>query len=154
MSNVSSPSTTSKAVAKDFIAVVTQLMKNSSAPMVVFAEQYDLSFTQLKLMFVLNNLGEAQPIGHLAELTGSTLPSMGRAVDGLVRHGLVTRTEDPLDRRVKRIEPTELGAKSMNAIYETRVNSLAEILDQLPSDEVDAFASALGPLKTEMEASG
>jgi DNA-binding MarR family transcriptional regulator len=154
MSNVSSPSSTTTDVAKDFIAVVTRVMKSSSAPMVAFAEQYDLSFTQLKLMFALSNLDEPQPIGRLAEMTGSTLPSMGRAVDGLVRHGLVTRTEDPLDRRVKRIEPTELGAKSMNAIYETRVKTLSEILDQLSSDQVGALASALEPLNTETEVSG
>jgi DNA-binding MarR family transcriptional regulator len=122
--------------------------------MVAFAEQYDLSFSQLKLMFALSNLDEAQPIGRLAEMTGSSLPSMGRAVDGLVRHGLVTRTEDPQDRRVKRIELTDLGASSMSAIYETRVNTLSEILDQLPSDQVDALASALEPLKPETEVSG
>ncbi|MBJ7332603.1 MAG: MarR family transcriptional regulator [Solirubrobacteraceae bacterium] len=154
MSKVSSPKKDSKAVAKDFIAVTMRVMKSSSAPMVAFAEQYDLSFTQLKLMFALSNLDEPQPIGRLAELTGSTLPSMGRAVDGLVRHGLVTRTEDPLDRRVKRIEPTELGASSMYAIYETRVNTLSEILDQLPPEQVDALASALAPLNTETEVSG
>jgi DNA-binding MarR family transcriptional regulator len=154
MSNVSPPNASSKAVAKDFIAVVTRVMKNSSAPMVAFAEQYDLSFSQLKLMFALSNLDEAQPIGRLAEMTGSSLPSMGRAVDGLVRHGLVTRTEDPLDRRVKRIEATELGASSMSAIYEQRVNTLSEILDQLSGDQVDALASALAPLNTETEVSG
>jgi DNA-binding MarR family transcriptional regulator len=154
MSNVSSPNSTSTEVAKDFIAVVTRVMKSSSAPMDAFAEQYDLSFTQLKLMFALSNLEEAQPIGRLAEMTGSTLPSMGRAVDGLVRHALVTRTEDPLDRRVKRIEPTELGASSMNAIYEQRVNTLSEILDQLSGDQVDALASALTPLKPETEVAG
>jgi DNA-binding MarR family transcriptional regulator len=153
MSNVSIPNQTSTDVAKDFIAVVTRVMKNSSAPMVAFAEQYDLSFSQLKLMFALSNLDEAQPIGRLAEMTGSSLPSMGRAVDGLVRHGLVTRTEDPQDRRVKRIEPTELGAKSMSAIYEQRVNTLSEILDQLSGDQVDALALALAPLKPETEAS-
>lgn len=147
MSNVSSPSSTTKAVAEDFIAVVTRVMKSSSAPMVAFAEQYDLSFTQLKLMFALSNLDQPQPIGHLAELTGSSLPSTGRAVDGLVRHGLATRTEDPLDRRVKRIGPTELGAQSMNAIYETRVSTLSEILDRLSGDQVDALASALEPLR-------
>lgn len=154
MSNVSSPSSTSTAVAKDFIAVITHVMKSSSVPMVAFAEQYDLSFSQLKLMFALSNLDESQPIGRLAELTGSSLPSMGRAVDGLVRHELVTRTEDTVDRRVKRIELTELGAKSMSAIYESRVNALSEVLDQLSSDQVDALASALEPLNTETEVSG
>jgi DNA-binding MarR family transcriptional regulator len=146
MSNISPSQATSTDVAKDFIAVVTRVMKSGSAPMVAFAEQYDLSFTQLKLMFALSGLDEPQPIGRLAEMTGSSLPSMGRAVDGLVRHGLATRTEDPLDRRVKRIEPTDLGAKSMNAIYETRVNTLGEILDQLSPEQIAALGAALEPL--------
>ena len=153
MSKVSIPRTTPEAAARDFIAVTTRVMKNSSNPMVAFAEQYDLSFTQLKLMFALGNFDEAQPIGHLAEATGATLPSTGRAVDGLVRHGLATRTEDPLDRRVKRIEATELGAESMNAIYEARVTTLSQILDKLTPDQVDALASALAPLN-ETEVSG
>lgn len=154
MSNISSTSQTSKEVAKDFLAVVMRVMNNNSAPMVAFAELHDLNFTQLKTMFALSNRDEPQPIGRLAELTGSSLPSMGRAVDGLFRHGLVTRTEDPLDRRVKRIELTELGATSMNAIHEARVNTLSEMLDQIPPDQVDALAAALKPLKPETEVDG
>jgi DNA-binding MarR family transcriptional regulator len=154
MSNVSVPKATSKDVAKEFIAVVMRVMNNSSAPMVAFAEEHDLNFTQLKAMFALSNRGEPQSIGRLAEITGSSLPSMGRAVDGLFRHGLVTRTEDLLDRRVKRIELTELGASSMTEIYEQRVNALREILDQLPPEHLDALASALAPLNTETEVSG
>jgi DNA-binding MarR family transcriptional regulator len=154
MSNVSSPNQTSREVATDFIAVVMRVMNNNSAPMVAFAELHDLNFTQLKTMFSLSHRGEPQPIGRLAELTGSSLPSMGRAVDGLFRHGLVTRTEDPLDRRVKRIELTELGESSMNAIHEARLNTLVEVLDQLPSDQLDALASALKPLNIGTEMCG
>jgi DNA-binding MarR family transcriptional regulator len=156
MTNVSIRQTASEAAARDFIAVTSRVMKNSANPMVAFAEQYDLSFTQLKLMVAIGSFDEAQPIGRLAEVTGSTLPSTGRAVDGLVRHGLATRTEDPLDRRVKRIEATELGAESMAAIYEQRVTTLSQILDQLTSDQVAALAAALVPLHdvNEMEVSG
>lgn len=146
MSNTSS-------LAKNFIAVFTHVMKGSSAPMVAFAEQYDLGFTQLKLMFALSNADGPQPIGHLAETIGSSLPATGRAVDGLVRHELVTRTEDPTDRRVKRIEPTELGASSMDAIYATRVATLNEILKQLSDEQVDALSAALAPLRQETEGS-
>jgi hypothetical protein len=42
----------------------------------------------------------------------------------------------------------------MSAIYEQRVNTLSEILDQLSGDQVDALASALAPLNTETEVSG
>ncbi|MBJ7458708.1 MAG: MarR family transcriptional regulator [Thermoleophilaceae bacterium] len=141
----------SASVAEDFIAVVTHVMKSSSAPMVAFAEQYDLSFTQLKLMFALSNADEPQPIGRLAEAIGSSLPATGRAVDGLVRHALATRTEDPTDRRVKRIEPTQLGARSMDAIYETRVATLNAMLKKLSNQQVNVLSSALEPLRKEAE---
>lgn len=146
MSKASSPK-----VSEDFIAVTTHVMKSSSAPMVAFAEQYDLTFTQLKLMFALSNADEPQPIGHLAETIGSSLPATGRAVDGLVRHELATRTEDPTDRRVKRIEATKLGASSMDAIYATRVATLNKILKKLSDDQLDALSSALAPLRKETE---
>lgn len=149
MSTATSPEVSSIAVAEDIIAVVTHVMKSSSAAMVAFAEQYDLRFTQLKLMLALSVADGPQPIGRLAEMIGSSLPATGRAVDGLVRHELATRTEDPTDRRVKRIEPTELGASSMDAIYATRVATLNDILKKLSTEQIDALSSALEPLRKE-----
>lgn len=143
----SSPKVSTKAVAEDFTAIVTNVMKRSSAPMMEFVERYDLSFTQLKLMFALANSQKALPIGRIAELTGGSLPATGRAVDGLVRHGLATRTEDPDDRRVKLVEVTPLGTSGMNEIFESRVATLRGVLGELSDDELTALAGALAPLR-------
>lgn len=147
----SSPKVSTKAVAEDFVSVVTNVMKRSSAPMVEFVERYDLSFTQLKVMFTLANTDDPLPIGRIAELTGGSLPATGRAVDGLVRHGLATRTEDPDDRRVKRVEVTPLGTSGMNEIYESRVATLRGLLDGLSEDERAALADAMSPLRALVE---
>ena len=40
---------------------------------------------------------------------GVSVPSISRAVDGLVKAGLATRVEDPEDRRVRRIAITDQG---------------------------------------------
>lgn len=143
----------SRQVADQFIALVSALMKGSSAPMVTFVERYDLGFTQLKTMFVLANAFEPLPIGHLAELTGASLPAAGRAVDGLVKHDLVTRTEDPDDRRVKRVELSKLGDESMSEIYERRVEALRGLLDSLSADQVAALGDAIEPLREKLKES-
>lgn len=142
---------TSKSVAADFVAVVTDVMKRSSAPMAEFVERYDLSFTQLKVMFVLATTEEPLAIGGIAGVTGGSLPATGRAVDGLVRLRLATRTEDPADRRVKRVEITPLGTRGMDEIFENRVATLAGILAGLTDEELGALAGALVPLKQMVE---
>jgi DNA-binding MarR family transcriptional regulator len=148
-----SPKASTKPVADDFIAVVTHVMKRSSAPLVAFVERYDLNFTQMKAMFILGNADEPLPIGKLAEMTGASLPATGRAVDALVRSGLATRTEDPDDRRVKRVEITEVGNAGVEEIYESRVATLRDFLDGLSADQLDDLATAIKPLHERMLAS-
>src|SRR5690242_4453598 len=75
------------------------------APQGGFLEVIDelgLSFSQLK---ALQYLSTATPpelsLKQLGDQLGLSLPAVSRAVDGLVQRGLVTRTEDVEDRRMK-----------------------------------------------------
>jgi DNA-binding MarR family transcriptional regulator len=145
-SSSSSPGPDTAAVADDLISLFTSVLKRSSAPMVEFADRYELSFTQLKLMYVLANAREPLPIGRIAELTGGSLPSTGRAVDALVRHELADRSEDPDDRRVKLVQITKLGDSAMREIFESRISALRELLGQLTRDELAHLTGALTPL--------
>lgn len=149
--NSSPPKVSAKSVADEFVAVVTNVMKRSSAPMVGFVEQYDLSFTQLKVMFALAGADRPLPISGLAKGTGGSLPATGRAVDGLVRHGLVTRTEDPDDRRVKRVQITQLGTDGMDEIQASRITALQNLLAELTQDDLAALSSAIAPLRSLVE---
>ncbi len=146
MSKVDFSEITSQEVAQRLTDTMTQLMKRSSGPMMEFVDQFDLSFAQLKMMFVLYGLPEPQAIGRVAELTGQSLPSAGRAVDGLVRSGLATRTEDPDDRRVKRVELSIEGERGVNAIYRERLANLNDALAQLEPEQLAALSVAIEPL--------
>lgn len=148
MSSSSSTSNVSlDTVADNFVSLVTQLMRGASAPMVEFAERHDLSFSQLKSMFVLSAAPAPIAISKIADATGASLPATGRAVDGLVKLELATRTEDQNDRRVKLIALTELGDQTMNEIYEHRVAMLRTLLEALTPEQLDAIDKAIQPLR-------
>jgi DNA-binding MarR family transcriptional regulator len=75
-------------------------------------EDSGLSMTQCKALLELGGIGDdAEPrhVSELADTFGASVPSMSRAVDGLVKQKLVSRLEDPDDRRVRRVAITSRG---------------------------------------------
>lgn len=138
---------TSAAIAGEFVKLVSEVMRSSAAPMIDFVERHELSVTQLKLVFLIAGCDEPVSIGQLAERSGASLPAAGRAVDGLVRQRLATRTEDPEDRRVKLVASTPLAERGIEQIYERRISTLRGLLDQLTPDQLNELAAAIAPLR-------
>jgi DNA-binding MarR family transcriptional regulator len=67
-------------------------------------------------------------------------------LDGLERDGLVTRSPDPSDRRVRLVRITDAGrARLTDVVGEIRAME-AELLAPLPSSERDALLAALARL--------
>lgn len=86
-------------------------------------EESGLSMTQCKTLLELGGLGEApepRQVGELAERFGVSVPSMSRAVDALVKKKLVTRLEDPDDRRVRRVAITAKGKRLVDTLLVVR----------------------------------
>ena len=86
-------------------------------------EESGLSLTQCKALLELGALGEAaepRQVGELAERFGVSVPSMSRAVDALVKKKLVTRLEDPDDRRVRHIAITGEGKQLVDTLLVVR----------------------------------
>ncbi len=91
---------------------------------------------QCKTLLALAGPGEsAEPrqINEIAERLGLSLPSISRAVDGMVRKRLITRVEDPHDRRVRRIAIAAKGEKLVAELVSMRLAGL------------EVFASTLSP---------
>jgi DNA-binding MarR family transcriptional regulator len=68
---------------------------------------------------------------------------MSRAVEGLFERGLVTREEDPGDRRMKRVSLTDAGRRAPQALNAARLSALQELIGDLAEDEARALARAL-----------
>ncbi|HEY1355075.1 MAG TPA: MarR family transcriptional regulator [Solirubrobacterales bacterium] len=86
-------------------------------------EESGLSMTQTKALLEIGGLGEgAEPrqVSDLAETFGVSVPSMSRAVDGLVKKRLATRVEDSEDRRVRRVAITSRGRDLVNTLVVIR----------------------------------
>jgi DNA-binding MarR family transcriptional regulator len=112
-------------------------------------EESGLSMTQSKALLELGGLGEAteaRQVGDLAEVLGVSVPSMSRAVDGLVKKRLATRVEDAEDRRVRRVAITAKGKKLVEALMVVRqagMETFAASLTAAQRRKLDAAVDAL-----------
>ena len=98
-------------------------------------EESGLSLTQVKALLMLAGPEGEEPYAgrDIAERLQVSLASVSRAVDGLVRSGLVRRVEDPDDRRVRRLSITDKGRRLAGEIVAARLADL------------EAFAANLSP---------
>jgi DNA-binding MarR family transcriptional regulator len=112
-------------------------------------EESGLSMAQCKTLLELGGLGEAseaRQVGELAETLGVSVPSMSRAVDGLVKKRLATRVEDPDDRRVRRIAITARGKKLVDTLAVVRqagMETFAASLTAAQRRRLDAAVDSL-----------
>lgn len=112
-------------------------------------EESGLSMTQSKTLLELGGLGEvseARQVSDLAEAFGVSVPSMSRAVDGLVKKRLATRVEDPDDRRVRRVAITAKGKKLVETLLVVRqagMEAFAASLTAAQRRKLDAAVDAL-----------
>jgi len=112
-------------------------------------EESGLSMTQCKALLELGGIGESadpRQVSDLAETFGTSVPSMSRAVDGLVKKKLVTRLEDPEDRRVRRVAITAKGKKLVDTLLVVRqagLEAFAESLTAAQRRKLDAAIESL-----------
>jgi DNA-binding MarR family transcriptional regulator len=71
--------------------------------------------SQLKILILLARLGGTSG-QELARRTGVSLGTLTGIIDRLVAQGMVTRREDPRDRRVRRLELTPEGSELINGV--------------------------------------
>lgn len=112
-------------------------------------EESGLSMTQCKALLELGGIGESaspRQVSDLAETFGTSVPSMSRAVDSLVKKKLVTRVEDPDDRRVRRVAITAKGKKLVDTLLVVRqagLEAFAESLSAAQRRKLDAAIDSL-----------
>jgi DNA-binding MarR family transcriptional regulator len=82
------------------------------------AKEFDLTLTQLD---AIKNLGEPCSQRELAEHLHFDASNVTDIVDRLEARGLVTRTVDPSDRRIRRVVPTAEGEAVRRKLFERAV---------------------------------
>jgi DNA-binding MarR family transcriptional regulator len=105
----------------------------------------NLTMPQLKaLMCVANNDGA--PSGHIARRLGVGLSTITGIVDRLAEQDLVTRHEDPDDRRITRVRPTARGKRLVDELTRYRDEAITALLSRLDADQLQVVETAFAYL--------
>jgi len=112
----------------------------------------DLSLTigQLKSLFFIDFEGSTN-FKKLATALGVTPPNVTGIVDHLVERGLVSREENPEDRRMLLLKITDKGEALLAKLRESRITHMSDILSQLSLEELSALAKGLSALASSDE---
>lgn len=91
--------------------------------------------------FVLTMIGhfKKRSIKDLAQALEMSSSAVTQFVNGLVQAGLVSRKEDPNDRRLVELELSPRGKKHLADTKEKRITEMAEIFDALTDKELEEF---------------
>lgn len=108
-------------------------------------ERLELSLSQIKAMNALVER-EAPTVRELSEAVGLSLPGVSRAIEGLVKRGLVKRADDPQDRRFKRVTFTSRGRRTFDGLLELRLAGIRRFIESLEPDERDGLVQGLAPI--------
>jgi DNA-binding MarR family transcriptional regulator len=106
----------------------------------------DLTIQQLKVMFLAVRLGSltAGQISRELHVGFSTVTGL---VDRLAEQGLVSRGEDPNDRRATRVVPTDAARALVERLYSYRRTEFRRLLEHTSDETLAALAEGLTGLE-------
>ncbi|MFL5827652.1 MAG: MarR family winged helix-turn-helix transcriptional regulator [Thermoleophilaceae bacterium] len=124
--------------------VVHHIMRTCSGGVLEAVDRLGLSLSQLKALTALTGSESLEmSLKEIGDVLGLSLPAVSRAVDGLVQRDLVTRTEDPLDRRSKRVAATASGRALLDELSTLRLVDLEQFVETLTPEQRELLTSAV-----------
>jgi MarR family transcriptional regulator, organic hydroperoxide resistance regulator len=104
-----------------------------------------LTIAHVKSLFYIFNEGSIN-FRQLAAAMKVTPSNVTGIIDRLVDQGLVSRTENPEDRRMLMLRLTEKGENLINNLRERRISQMSAILSRMTEDELDAVLKGIAIL--------
>ncbi len=101
-----------------------------------FMQEHGLSFTHLNSLLLIHRAG-CTNIQCLADHLGVTKAAVSQMVDRLVESGLISRQEDPIDRRSKQICLSETGKSLVQKAFLTRRKWVPDLTASLTDEQVE-----------------
>jgi len=117
-------------------------MRRSGGDFRRFMGETGLSFSHLNVMMRLYHGGKSG-VTELGGEMGVTNAAASQAIDRLVHLGLITRSEDPDDRRAKQLVLTQQGRDLVAKGIEARSRGIEELTTALSAVQQEMIISAL-----------
>ena len=121
---------------------IETMRHNSMRRLFRFARASGLSMSHLGAIFHTQRFGSLG-VTEIGEHLGVSSAAASQMLERLVQQDLVLRTEDPEDRRAKRIELTEKGNRILEEGLRVQQSWLNDVSQTLSKSEKEAITSAL-----------
>ncbi|MBL8097497.1 MAG: MarR family transcriptional regulator [Anaerolineales bacterium] len=141
----------SKAFSEAFREWSEIFMGRSMHRFMMRAKESGISMPQIGTLMRIHRQG-ALPVSDISKEMGTTLAATSQLVERLVQQGLITRTEDPNDRRVRLIAMTDKGRAILDASLRARQQWIDDLAGTLTPDELTTVTDALHILITRARA--
>ncbi|GII82097.1 hypothetical protein Ssi03_00870 [Sphaerisporangium siamense] len=106
----------------------------------------NLTMQQLKVTLILAARGSASG-QELAHVLGTGLGTVTGIVDRLVAQGLVSRHEDPNDRRIRRVRLTDAGTRMAEELADAGLANYRRLLDRLDLETLRELEHVMDKLR-------
>jgi DNA-binding MarR family transcriptional regulator len=120
-------------------------MHRSIRNFICYAREGGLSMSQLGALFHIHHRGSSG-VTDLGDHLGVTSAAASQMLERLVQQGLILRSEDPSDRRVKQIVLTDKGLQVLQESIRARQRWLYDLAETLSDSEKEATIEALNTL--------
>jgi len=119
--------------------------RRSSASLFQVVADLGSSFSQVKMLFLLEDGGE-HSVKEIANRLGLSLPAASRAIDGLIEKDYVGRRESAEDRRSRLITLTDHGREVIARVHRARLETLETFAADLTETERRGLYDAILPI--------
>jgi DNA-binding MarR family transcriptional regulator len=110
----------------------------------------DVTMAQAKLLYVVAAAGELS-MSEIANRVGVSISTASAAVDRLVAGGLLTRIEDPSNRRQVRVSITPTRIENLEQLRELSLRQMRELLERVPDADLAVIEHATRILMAAIE---
>ncbi len=110
-----------------------------------YAKEHGISMTQMIAMRQMYHHGDSEgcSISTISEKLGVTHAAVSQSLDKLVQMGLVSRTENPQDRRSKQVSLTPRGEAFLAESARSRQVWMDSLVETFSPEEAERVADAL-----------
>ena len=120
-------------------------MRRSMGDFRQFTKSSGLSMSQISALFHLYYRG-AHGVSDIGEHLGVTNAASSQLIERLVQQGLLQRTEDAIDRRIKNVALTPQGQALVQESIEARQRWMEQLTNALTPEDQNAIITALTTL--------
>ncbi len=120
---------------------IGMFMRLSMRNFIHYSKESGLSMSQIGALFQISR-GKSS-VSDLGDGQGITPAAASQMLERLVQQGVILRTEDPQDRRVKQIALTDKGRQILEESIQARQGWLNDLAHNLSPDEKQQIMAAI-----------